>query len=453
MKAILKSVLTVIAVSLAAVGTLFLSGCGQNPHLSGGRLYLSQRIYPKAARELEMAVQQEPNNGLAHLELARAYAELDSTEKAGQEFDKAVQVDPKRKKDADINRKHYAILHFNEGLRFSQQEQKFNEAAVEFEKAIDLDASDAGTLMNLGYAYGQLGKKQESLAAYDSASKLYENAVELKTTDPNVYKNLGLAYAQLGRREEATAMFEKAASIAPTDEKAKRNLATVNLEQGNESFKQEKYAEAIKFYERALELGADSVNVMFQLGNCYFQEATAETIAATAKPMFEKAGSLYENVLRMAPDDVDAMANLGMTKLALGLVNEATQLLSNAANKAPKVREFHKILVRAYAQTGEQEMAVTELVISKALDPNTGKRIGDLDTWLSPEGMKARYSDTSEMTKMIQDQGNPDELYVYEESGGLIETWFYWSKGFGLYFVNGKMPPKNRVTFTPVIEK
>jgi len=453
MKAIFKFTLAVIAVSLAAAGTLFLSGCGQNPHLSGGRLYLSQKIYPKAVRELEIAVQQQPNNGLAHLELARAYAELDSTKKAGQEFDKATQVDPKRKKDADINRKHYAVLHFNEGLRLSQQEQKFDEAAKEFEKAVDLDPSDAGTLMNMGYAYGQLGKGEESRAAYDKASKLYETAIEANTTDPAVYKNLGLAYVQLGKREEATAMFEKAASIAPADEKARKNLASVNLEQGNESFKQEKYGEAIKFYEKALEYGADSVNVMFQLGNCYFQEATAETSTVAARPMFEKAGGLYEQVLRKSPDDIDALTNLGMVQFKLDRINEAIQLLRNVEQKDPRVPEVHKILGSVYARTGEKELAVTEIVFSKALDPQKGKRTSDLDSWLSPEALKARYGDITEMTKVIQEQGTPWEVYVYEESGGLVEVWFYPSKGKALYFVGGRIPPKNEITFSPVAEK
>lgn len=453
MKASFKSILTVIAIYLAAAGTLFLSGCGQNPHLSGGRLYLSQKIYPKAARELEIAVQQQPNNGLAHLELARAYAELDSTKKAGEEFDKAIQVDPKRAKDADVNRKHYAVMHFNEGLRLSQQEQKFDDAVKEFEKSVEIDHSDAGTFMNLGYAYGQLGRGEESRAAYDKASKLYEKAIEAKTTDPTVYKNLGLAYAQLGRREEATAMFEKAASIAPTDEKARKNLASVNLEQGNESFKQEKYSEAIKFYERALQLGADSVNVMFQLGSCYFQEANAETSAVTAKPLFEKSGGLYEQVLRKSPDDIDALTNLGMVQFKLGRVDEAMQLLRNVEQKDPRVPEVHKILGSGYARVGEKELAVTEIVFSKALDPSKGKRASDLDSWLSPESMKARYGDTTEMTKIIKEQGTPAEVYVYEESGGLVEVWFYPSKGKALYFVSGRIPPRNEITFSPVAEK
>lgn len=453
MKACFKSILTFIGFSLAVAGTVFVCGCGQNPHLSGGRLYLSQKIDPKAARELEIAVQQQPSNGLAHLELARAYAEADSTKKAGEEFDKAIQVDPKRKKDADVNRKHYAVLHFNEGLRLSQQEQKFDEAAKEFEKAVDIDPTDAGTLMNLGYAYGQIGEKEKSRAAYESASKLYEKAIELNSTDPTVYKNLGLAYVQLGKRDEAAAMFEKASSIAPTDERSRKNLANVNLEQGNESFKQEKYADAIKYYEKALQLGADSTNVMFQLGNCYFQQGTAETSMVVSKPMFEKAGSLYEGVLRKSPDDIDAMTNLGMVQFKLGNSSEALQILRNVEQRDPRVPEVHKILGSGYAGIGEKELAVTEIVFSKALDPTKGKRASDLDSWLSPEGIKARYGETAELPKVLKEQGTPAEVYVYQESGGLVEVWFYPAKGKALYFVSGRIPPKNEITFTPVTEK
>jgi tetratricopeptide (TPR) repeat protein len=412
MKAILRSLLTVLAVSVVATGTLALSGCAKNPHLAGGILYLSQKNYDKAVKELQTAVDQEPNNGLAHLRLAMAYAEVGDTKKAGQEFDKAVSLSSKLKKDVDANRRHYWVIRFNEGVRLSSQEKNYESAAKEFEKAIDLDPND-----------------------------------------PRAYSNLAFSYAQLGKREEALAMFEKAATIAPNDATARKNLAAVYMDLGKAYFKQENYPDALKFYEKALELGSDSVTVMFQLGNCYFQTATAETSTALAMPGFEKAGSFYERVLRKSPDDLDAMTNLGMVKLALDQVNEAIQLLSNVVKKEPKVSEVHKLLVRAYAKIGEQELAVTELVISKALDPSRGRRMSDLDSWLSQDGMKARYGDTGDMTKILQELGTPEEVYVYEESGSLVETWFYWSKGIGQYFANGKTPPKSRVTFTPVTEK
>ena len=412
MKAILRSLLTVLVVSVVATGTLALSGCAKNPHLAGGILYLSQKNYDKAVKELQTAVDQEPNNGLAHLKLAMACAEVGDTKKAGQEFDKAVSLDSKLKKDVDANRRHYWVERFNEGVRLSSQEKNYESAAKEFEKAIDLDPKD-----------------------------------------PRAYSNLAFSYAQLGKREEALAMFEKAATIAPDDATARKNLAAVYVDLGKEYFKQENYPDAVKFYEKALELGSDSLTVMFQLGNCYFQTATAETSTALAKPEFEKAGGFYERVLRKSPDDLDAMTNLGMVKLALDQVNEAIQLLSNVAKKEPKTSEVHKLLVRAYAKTGEQELAVTELVISKALDPTRGRRMSDLDSWLSQDGMKARYGDTGDMTKVLQELGTPEEVYVYEESGSLVETWFYWSKGIGQYFANGKVPPKSRVTFTPVTEK
>jgi Flp pilus assembly protein TadD len=412
MKAILRSLLVVLAVSVVSAGTLALSGCAKNPHLAGGILYLSQRNYPKALTELTTAVQQEPKNGLAHLKLAMAYAETGDTKNAGQEFDKAVALEPKLKKDTDANRKHYWVEHFNEGVRLSSQEKNYESAAKEFEKAIDLDPRD-----------------------------------------PRAYSNLAFCYTQLGKHKEALGIFEKAAAIAPNDPTARKNLAAVYLDLGKEYFTQENYADAITFYEKALELGSDSVSVMFQLGNCYFQRATAETSTVSARPEFEKAGGFYERVLRSAPDDVDAMANLGMVKLALEKVNEAIQLLSSVVNKAPKVQEFHKLLGIAYTRAGEGEMAVTELVTSKALDPNRGKRISDLDSWLSPDGMKARYGDTGDMTKAVQELGTPQEVFVYQESGVLVESWFYWSKGTALYFVNGKTPPKNRLTFSPVAGK
>ncbi|KPJ59396.1 MAG: hypothetical protein AMJ46_11230 [Latescibacteria bacterium DG_63] len=394
--------------ALAAVGALILSGCAKNPHLAGGILYLSQKNFEKAVMELETAVEQEPDNGLAHLKLAMAYAEIGETKKAGEEFNRALELDPKLEKDVDANRRHYWVEHFNEGVRLSQEEKDFAEAAKEFEKAIELDPLDV-----------------------------------------RAYTNLGFCYTQLGDHEKALSLFEKAAELEPTDEASRKNLAGIYEDMANNHFKSRNYPEAIKFYQKALDFDSDRINCVFQLGICHFQKASAETSTAVARQDYERALELYARVLEKEPDEVDVVFNMGIANLALDNLDEAMQLLKRAVDTDPKVPEFHKILGRAYARAALQELAVTELVISKALDTSRGRRMTDIDGWISPDAVKARYGELGDVMTSLQEFGKPEEIYSYQESGSIVEVWFYWSKGVGLYFVNGKAPPENRVSFSP----
>lgn len=403
MKVVLRSLLVFVGVAVLVLG-----GCGQNPHLSGGRLYLSQKNFEKAVRELEIAVEQEPENGFAHLNLAMAYGEIGETKKAGEEFDKALELNPKLSKDVETNRRHYWVEHFNEGVRLSQEEKNFEEAAKEFEKAIELDPRDV-----------------------------------------RAYSNLGFSLTQLGEHEKALALFEKAAELEPTDETSRKNLARVYEDIAKNHFKNRNYTEAIRFYQRALDLEPDGLNCLLQLGICHSQKASAETTLALARPDYEKALEFYSRVLEKEPDNVDIIYNMGLTNLAIDNLDEAIQLLKKAVDMDPTVSDFHKILGRAYARAGEQESAVTELVISKALDTSRGKRMADIDGWIAPDAVKARYRDVGDLPATLQELGQPEEIYSYQESGSLVEVWFYWSKGTALYFVNGKTPPANKVSFSP----
>jgi len=389
------------------IGAFAVTGCAQNPHLSGGRLYRSQKVYDKAQRELELAVQQEPNNPLAHLELGMVFAEIGETKKAGQEFEKTLQLDPKMQKDVDANRQHYWVEHFNAGIRLSNEEQNFAAAAEEFQKAVDLDPKDV-----------------------------------------RAYTNLAFCLRKTGRPDEALALFQKALTLNPTDPNARKNLAASYLDMARSESKEKRYVDAIMLYEKAAELDSTYTDAQFELANAYSEAALAESIAVARTQYYDKAVSLYSRVLERDPKNIDATFNLGTAYLAMDRLDEAMPLLQAAVNMDPKANDFHYRLGRAYARAGSIEMATAEIVMSTALQRGTSQT--DLDVWFGADAMKARYPDATAQTKALEANGRPDQVYTYEESGVTVEVWFYWTKGLGLYFVNGTAPAINKVEFTPV---
>lgn len=388
------------------IAAFAVTGCAQNPHLSGGRLYRSQKVYDKAQRELELAVKEEPNNPLAHLELAMVYAEIGETEKAGEEFEKTLQLDPKMQKDVDANRQHYWVEHFNAGIRLSNEEQNYEEAAEEFQKAVDLDPRDV-----------------------------------------RAYTNLAFCLRKTGRQDEALALFQKALTLNPTDPNARRNLAASYVDMARSEVRGEQYIDAIMLYEKAAELDSTVTDTEFELANAYSEAAQAETIAVARTQYYENAVALYNRVLERTPDNIDATFNLGTAYLAMDKLDEALPLLQKAVDLDPKAFDFHYRLGRAYARAGSVEMAAAEIVMSKALQ--TGTPQPDLDAWFGADAMKSRYQDVTAQHKALEANGKPEQVYTYEESGGTVEVWFYWTKGVGLYFVNGTAPAVNKVEFAP----
>jgi tetratricopeptide (TPR) repeat protein len=389
------------------IGAFAVTGCAQNPHLSGGRLYRSQKVYDKAQRELELAVQQEPNNPLAHLELGMVYAEIGETKKAGEEFEKTLQLDPKKQKDVDANRQHYWVEHFNAGIRLSNEEQNFAEAAKEFQKAVDLDPKDV-----------------------------------------RAYTNLAFCLRKIGQVDEALALFQQALILNPTDANARRNLAASYLDMARSEAREKRYVEAIMLYEKAAELDTTLTDTQFELANAYSEAALAESIAVARSQYYDKAVSLYLRVLEREPDNIDATFNLGTAYLAMDKLDEALPLLQRAVNMDPKAFDFHYRLGRAYARAENVEMAAAEIVMSKALQTGTAQT--DLDAWFGGEAMKARYPDVTAQNKALQANGRPEQVFTYDESGVAVEVWFYWTKGLGLYFVNGSAPAISKVEFAPV---
>lgn len=85
--------------------------------------------------------------------------------------------------------------HFNKGVEL-QNDDRYQEAIVEYTKAIELDDQLARAYTNRGNLYGQLGQFDRAIADFDQA-------IALDPGDALAYWNRGLARRALGEMEEA----------------------------------------------------------------------------------------------------------------------------------------------------------------------------------------------------------------------------------------------------------
>lgn len=117
-----------------------------------------------------------------------------------------------------------------------------------------LDGTDPDIDFNLGVAYSELDRVQESLAPLH---RCLENAPDY--TD--AHTALGVSYAKLNRNDEAAEALQKAAKQKPDNALIKQNLAGVLARSG-------KFEEALPVFRQAASLAPDNPAALMGLAQC-----------------------------------------------------------------------------------------------------------------------------------------------------------------------------------------
>ena len=168
-------------------------------------------------------------------------AELSNHEKAIEDFNKAIELNPE-----------YAVAYYSRGI--SKGILREHEEAIEdFNKAIELNPEYAA-------AYGGRGVAKNYLGNYEEAIENFNKEIELNLEDADTYINRGFAKGMLGEYEEAIEDLNKAVELDPEDAGAyfNRGMAKNIIEN---------YEEAIEDFDKAIELdpeGADTYNTQKQ---------------------------------------------------------------------------------------------------------------------------------------------------------------------------------------------
>lgn len=180
-------------------------------HKLNAEAFEVQGKWQQAQLEYEYMIKQEPNARgihflLGRLLLSRPDAGPDATERAKQEFQKELQIDPSNG-DAEF------LLG-----ELARQNQQWDDAIAHFDRAIKLNP-------DFGAAYLGLGQALVSTTKYSEAIQPLETAVKLEPRNPATHYSLAMAYSRTGHKEEAEKEFAihrnltSAASREPGSEK------------------------------------------------------------------------------------------------------------------------------------------------------------------------------------------------------------------------------------------
>jgi tetratricopeptide (TPR) repeat protein len=228
-------------------------------YLGRGAAYGNLGQPERAIEDFDKAIELDPNPTMAYFSRGAAYGNLGQPERAIEDLDKAIELDP-----------NLTMAYFGRGIAHGELGQP--ERAIEdFDKAIELDPNRAVAYSNRGDAYRKLGQPERAIEDFDKAIELNPNLAV-------AYLNRGLAYNALSQPERAIEDSDKAIEIDP-------NLAVAYLNRGLAYNALSQPKRAIEDSDKAIELDPNLAVAYFSRGLAY--NALDQTERATED--FDKA--------------------------------------------------------------------------------------------------------------------------------------------------------------------
>ena len=176
--------------------------------------------------------------------------------------------------------------------------------------------------LNLGEAVYKLGRSSEAIAHF-------ERALQIDPSQASAYSSLGAALLDSGRPSESLAALQKAIELDPRSSDAHYNLANTFLQLG-------RGPDAIVHYKRALELAPDEIETM---NNLAWTLATSPDAlvrdGSKAVQVAERADALTNNASPIISATLAAAyAEAGRFSDAIRTAQRAIQLATNEGNES-----------------------------------------------------------------------------------------------------------------------
>jgi superkiller protein 3 len=140
---------------------------------------------------------------------------------------------------------------FERGMA-AYRDDRDEEAAGEFKRAIELDPDFAEAHYRLGNAYLAMGNKDEAEKAFRDGVKAYEKITKRDEKNSDAFYFLGLCYEKLGEYDDAVKALKEAVKTSPAENDDKY------YELGFSQMKLAQYDEAVRAFNKALEINPDN---------------------------------------------------------------------------------------------------------------------------------------------------------------------------------------------------
>src|SRR5215813_3059040 len=212
-------------------------------HYGLGRIKAAGRDLAAAVEHFRRACELSPHYGAAHYALAMAYRDLGQTDQAREHF--ALHQKDSLTRPALDDPLLNTVMELNVGVfeRLKkaanfEAEGNLEQAAAEYERALEVNPRLAQANVNLISVYAKLGQAEK-------AEKRYRLAVEVSPDLAEAHYNFGVLLTNQGRYREAASAFQRSLEINPFDADAHHNYGVMLEREG-------RLAEATEHYRAAI---------------------------------------------------------------------------------------------------------------------------------------------------------------------------------------------------------
>lgn len=257
--------------------------------------------------------------------------------------------------------------------RFQYAHSSYEQAIAELTRAAQLDPADASVWRMLAGAYQSSNRPAEAIDTYRKAiatqpgyygsyadfgnffysrgqfreaEQMYRRVTELAPRLEIGHMNLGLALAQEGRLAEAEGHLLEAVRLRPT--------AMLLMNVGALYYLEERFVEAVGFFERSVAMGSSDSMQYRDLGDGYRQLGRKKDAVAA----YRKGRDLAEEEVARNPREAINRAQLALICAELGDSRRADFELSQALSIAPENASVLREAAIAYEALGRRDRAV-----------------------------------------------------------------------------------------------
>jgi eukaryotic-like serine/threonine-protein kinase len=203
--------------------------------------------YEKAAEQFQQAVQLEPANDRAYINLAGAYQHLNQPDKAEETYKRAIAVRPQ----------YWRVYSFLGGFYIAQAE--YDKAAEMFRRSTELEPDSYLAFNNLGGALLYAGKDAE-------AAQAFEKSIAIRPTY-DAYSNTAVAQFHLRRFRDSVASLKEALKVDDRNYQTWGNLGDSYYYGGDTASATESYRKAILLAERQLKINPRDASILGDLAS------------------------------------------------------------------------------------------------------------------------------------------------------------------------------------------
>lgn len=278
--------------------TIFKSGLKVNLHNAKlfnniGHALEQEGVYGDALRYFRKAVEVQPDDVGAHINVGRTYNNLQMYAEAEEAFLQAKALLPRPRKGKKYQTRiapNYLNVFLNLANLYARNASRLEEADALYRQAISMRTDYIQAYINRGDVLIKLNRTQE-------AWHVYERALKLDQSNPDIYYNMGVVLIELGKSSDALQYFEKALHVSPDHEQALMNSAILIQESGNAKLRQV----AVSRLNQLLRRGHDNERIWFNLA-----------MLATDNKQLVDAERFFKLALRHKPTFRSALFNLAL---------------------------------------------------------------------------------------------------------------------------------------------